>query len=244
VISRVTKSNGKAEWHSYGCDEHGVDGFPGATTVINRKSIPYLNEWFKKQGATAALRNLPALSQMVETSGEEAVVRFLAAAADKLRDDAGDRGTRVHAALEAIVTRQPYEMTEDIGPFVEGARKWLNDRRPRIVAAEFMVISETQRYGATGDLACVLDDELWILDWKTSKGVYETTALQLAAIARADHGSDGPVPPATRFGVLHVRADGTELVPFDVGDFEWQAFIACRVLYEWDRERSRRVKAA
>lgn len=244
MIRRETKRNGKAEWHAYACDEHGVSGFPGATTVINKKNVPTLGEWFKRMGATAALRNLPALSQMVATSGEDATVRFLAAAADKLRDDAGDRGTRVHAVLEAIVTRQPYEVTDDIAGHVEGARKWLNDRKPKIVAAEFMVISESQRYGATGDLACVLDGDLWILDWKTSKGVYETTALQLCAIARADHGEAGPVPPATRFGVLHVREDVTELVPFDVGDFEWRAFLACRDLYEWDRERSRKVKAA
>jgi hypothetical protein len=108
-----------------------------------------------------------------------------------------------------------------------------------------MVVSESERYGATGDLLAVLDGQLWILDWKTSKGVYETTALQLAAIARADHGEDGqPVPPATRFGVLHVRADGTELVPFDVGDFEWRALLACRDLFEWDKQRSRKVRAA
>lgn len=252
TISRTTKSNGRAEWHAYQCSgrietvpEHpAVSDLPGATTLIGRKNVPTLNDWFKKQGARAALLNLPALAQMVATSGEDATVRFLAGAADKMRDDAGTRGTDIHAALEAVVKRQPFEMTESIAGPVEGARKWLNDHRPQIVAAEFMVISESQRYGATGDLACVLDGDLWILDWKTSKGVYETTALQLAAIARADHGESGPVPPATRFGVLHVRDDVTELVPFDVTDAEWRAFLACRDLYEWDRERSRKVKAA
>jgi hypothetical protein len=238
VITRETKRRGDIEWHAYGCDEHDVSDLPGATTLIGRKNVPTLNNWLKAQGARAALRNLPALSQMVETSGEDAVVRFLAAAADKLRDDAGNRGTRVHAALDAIVKREPFETTEDIAGYVEGARKWLNDRKPTIVASEFMVVSESQRYGATGDLACVLDGEPWLLDWKTSKGVYETTALQLAAISRADHGA----PPATRFGVLHVRADVTELVPFDVTDREWQAFLACRDLFEWDRTRAKEVK--
>jgi hypothetical protein len=245
MIARLTKRRGDVEWHSYSCPDHGVADLPGATTLIGRKAVPTLNQWFKAQGARAALRNLPALSQMVETSGEDAVVRFLAAAADKLRDDAGAVGTQVHAALDAVVTRRPFEMTDAIAGHVEGARRWLNDRRPEVMASEFMVVSESERYGATGDLLAVLDGQLWILDWKTSKGVYETTALQLAAIARADHGEDGqPVPPATRFGVLHVRADGTELVPFDVGDFEWRALLACRDLFEWDKQRSRKVRAA
>lgn len=249
-IVRETKRRGEIEWHAYRCLPHLTGDLPGCTTIIGKKAKGFQFEnWLKKQGARAALKNLPALSQMVETSGEDAVIRFLATAADKLRDDAGDVGTRVHAAIEAIVRRQPFEIDDDIGPSVEGFRKWANDRRPKVIAAEFTVVSESERYGATGDLACVLDGELWLIDNKTSTGVYETTALQLAAIRWADHAGtpDGvyAVPQATRFGVLHVRPEGTELVPFDVRpDTEFRAFLACRDLYEWDRTRAKAVKEA
>lgn len=252
-VIRETKRRGEIEWHSYSCTEHGVSGFPGATTIINQKGKGWhFENWLKRQAAKAALRNLDALSQMVATSGEDAVIKFLAAAADKMRDDAGDAGTRVHAVIESIFKREPYTVDEDIATSVDGARRWLNANRPERyvidghIASEFMVVSESERYGATGDLLWVLDGELWLVDVKTSSGVYDTTSYQLAAIRWADHLGFGeqsyPMPPVTRFGVLHVRPEQTQLVPFDVRpDREWRAFLACRDLYEWDRERSREV---
>lgn len=247
-VVRETKRRGEIEWHAYSCGIHGVTDLPGCTTIINQKSKPGLETWFKRQGALAAVRQVGAIPSLLETATEDAVVKMLASAADKLRDTAGDMGTRVHEAVEAIVRRQPFEITDDIGPSVEGFRKWANDRKPKVMAAEFMVISEKHRYGATGDLACILDEDLWLIDVKTSTGVYETTALQLAAIRWADHSGKPEdakpyaVPQATRFGVLHVRPDGTQLVPFGVTEEDFGAFLACRTLYAWDRTRAKEVK--
>ena len=257
-VTRDTKTNGVLEWHAYHCTVHGVTDFPGATTIINKKGKGFRFEhWLKRQGALAAIRNLSALSQMVDTSGEDATVAFLGTAADKLRDDAGDRGTRIHHELDLILRRALDEALrgDDIRAPVDGARAWLNERRPDIKASEFMVISETHRYGATGDVVMEVDLREWglpqerglvLADWKTSGAVYDTTALQLAAIRWADHAGtpDGifKVPQATHFGVLHVMPTETKLIPFDVTDREFQAFLACRELYYWDRERSRKVK--
>ena len=146
-------------------------------------------------------------------------------------------------------------MTEDIGPSVEGFRKWANDRKPVVKASEFMVISETHRYGATGDLVMVIDLREWgrpgekglvLADAKTGY-LADTIALQLAAIRWADHAGTPEgiyrVPQATHFAALAVRPEGTELVPYDVTEAEFAAFLACRDLYEWDKKRSRKVKS-
>ena len=67
-------------------------------------------------------------------------------------------------------------------------------------------------------------------------------------IAYADHagmpGSDKAykVPEFTRFAALSVKPEGTVLVPYDVTDAEFEAFLDCKGLYDWDRQRSRKVK--
>jgi hypothetical protein len=254
-VTRETKRRGDIEWHAYSCAIHGISDLPGATTVMNQKAKPSLVNWFKKQGALATVRNLEGLPTLLETIGEEAVIEAMAKAADKLRDDKGDSGTRVHSVIESIFKRQPYTVEDDIGPSVEGFLKWANDRKPEIKASEFMVISDTHRYGATGDAALVVDLREWglpheralvLVDAKTGY-LADTIAFQFAAIRWADHsglpGDPKPyaVPQATHFAALAVRPDGTELVPYDVTETEFRAFLACRDLYEWDRQRSRQV---
>ena len=254
-LVRETKRRGDIEWHSYACYIHGTADLPGCTTIIGKKDKPQLANWFKKQGALAAVRNIAGLPQLLETIGEQAVVEAMAKAADKLRDEKGDSGTRIHSVIEAIFKRQPFELDDDIAPSIAGFEKWVHDRKPEVKASEFMVVSETHRYGATGDAALVVDLREWglpheralvLVDAKTGY-LADTIAYQFAAIRWADHsglpGDPKPyaVPQATHFAALAVRPDGTELVPYDVGPAEFKAFLACRDLYEWDRQRSKQV---
>lgn len=255
-LTRETKRRGDIEWHAYHCHIHDCGGLPGCTTIINKKAKPQLERWFKKQGALAAIRNIEGLPKLLETIGEDALAEAMGKASDKLRDDKGDSGTRIHAVIEAIFKQRPYGVEDDIGASIEGFRKWANDRRPEIKASEFMVISETHRYGATGDAVLVTDLREWglphekaliLVDAKTGY-LADTIAYQFAAIRWADHAGvpDDPkpyaVPPATHFAALAVRPDGTELVPYDVRpDTEFKAFLACRDLYEWDKTRAKEV---
>jgi hypothetical protein len=252
TITRETKRRGDIEWHAYHCDEHGAEGFPGCTTMIGKKDKGFpFQTWLKRQGALAALKNMEALHAMVETSGEEATTKFLAAAADKLRDDAGDRGTRIHDCADKMWQREPFKPEPDIFVDVEHLRDWANGRKPKVLASEFAVISETHRYGATGDLLIETDLREWgkpkeratiLIDVKTSKAAYAETALQLAAIRWADH-SEAPIEKATHFGVLHVRPERTVLIPYDVTARDFDAFLACADLYYWDKTRAKEVKA-
>ena len=67
-------------------------------------------------------------------------------------------------------------------------------------------------------MAWWLDDELWSVEYKTGKEAYPETAMQLAALNRADWaGKPGDpkkyrIPKATRFGVLWIRPEAAELI--------------------------------
>jgi hypothetical protein len=239
----------RSETHKYRWN--GGSWQPGVTTVIRAldKSGPLVG-WAKRETAACAVRNLEMLDTMVRSGGPEAATRWLAAIPDFQRDTAANLGTRVHALAEAIARKVEVEVDEDAAPFVTAYLRWRDIYKPRVVNAEFMVYSETHRYGGTADLAAKINGELWLIDIKTGKGAYAETALQLAGLHHADFAgrpNDAKrykVPPATRFGVLHVRPEGAELIPYDVTETEFAAFLACRQLHDWLELRAPGIKMA
>lgn len=76
-----------------------------------------------------------------------------------------------------------------------------------------------------------------MVDIKTGKGVYDETALQLAAYSRADlwhaDGAEGQPPEVEAAYVAHVRADETVLVPVDISYSTFSAFLYLLGVWRW-----------
>lgn len=222
---------------------------PGVTSVIKTldKSGPLVG-WAKRETAACAVRNLPLLTTMVNDGGPEAATKWLSAIPDYQRETAAELGTLIHAMAEALHRKQDIEVTPETEPFVTAYLRWRAVYKPRVLNAEYMVYSEAHRYGGTADMAAVINGETWLIDIKTGKGAYAETGLQLAALHNADWAgrTDDPrkyrIPPATRFGVLHIRPEGAELIPYDVGPDEFAAFLACRRLTDWLELRAPVIK--
>lgn len=226
------------EKHRYSWN--GSTKVPGVTTVIKSldKSGPLVG-WAKRETAACAVRNLPLLTTMVKDGGPEAATKWLTAIPDYQRDAAANLGTLVHALAEAISREQEIEVDATTEPFVTAYLRWRDLYKPTVLNTEYMVYSEKHRYGGTADMAAKINGEVWLIDIKTGKGAYAETALQLAALHYADWtGRAGDpkkyrIPPATRFGVLHVRPEEAVLIPYSVTEAEFDAFLACRRLYDW-----------
>jgi hypothetical protein len=222
---------------------------PGVTSVIKAldKSGPLMG-WKAREVASCAIRNLDLLQKMVTDGGAPAAIDWLKRTPDHQRDTAADLGTRVHSFAEAISRGIPIEVDDAALPFVESYQKWRSVYKPVVLNAEYMVYSETHRYGGTADAAMRINGEIWLVDYKTGSGAYAETALQLAALHNADWAGlpNDPkkyaIPKATRFGVLHVRPEQAELIPYDVTDAEFRAFLACRYLTDWLELRAPAIK--
>jgi hypothetical protein len=229
--------------HRYQCFIHSSPSFVGATTIMKMMRAGYTLERYKKrQPLIAALREIEELPKMLKSlAGFDGTVDFFVKAGDEASTEKREIGTRTHKAIEDYVKGQPVTLDPAIERHFEGFERWWVNRKAVVKASEFMVISERERYGATGDLAVVIDGDYWGIDVKTG-GAWPETGMQLAAIRMADHaGRPGDpnayaVPATTRHGVLVVTADGTELVEYHIRpDREWEAFLACRTLYEYDK---------
>ena len=216
---------------------------PSVTTIIGivDKSGPLIG-WAKRITAEAAVDNRDQLATWMELGGRDGAISLLTKAASVKRDKAADVGTRVHALAESIARGVPVELTDEERPYLAAYQRFLADWEPRYLAAEEMVVSLTHYYGGTFDAIVEMAGDTWLIDYKTSKGTYPETALQLSAYAGADFiGRPGDpkryeFPPITAYGVLHLRPENGgqyEVIPYNVTQATFNAFLYARRLYEW-----------
>ena len=225
------------EQHHYFLDGQGP--IASVTTILQvvDKSGPLIG-WAKRITAEAALKHRNELAGWVESFGDDSAVQMLTKAATVIRDRAANAGSEIHPYAEAIARGQDVEVPEDLAPYVAAYRTWIARFEPEFLAAEEMVCSLEHGYAGTLDAIVEIAGETWLLDYKTSKGVYPETALQLAAygaaefIGRPADPNRYALPEIHQYGVLHIRPEGYELVPFDVtGAFE--AFLSAKALSSW-----------
>jgi hypothetical protein len=226
----------------------GAGPWPGVTSITKVLDAPALTYWKMNQVAQAAIASAEQLIRDREAGKVDAAVKYLTT----LSTSAMDRGSRIHAAIEQILRREPVTIDPRDEAAVAGARAWLNaqvrehGRRP--LEVEAYLLHETLGYGGTCDLIAELDGEVWLLDWKTGSSVatpdgtvYRDHRLQLAAyanaefIARVNDPERYPLPAIQRFGLVHVTDGGTRLYEANVTPRDWVAFRACLNLWDWHK---------
>jgi len=223
--------------HNYWIDGRGP--IPSVTTILRvvDKSGP-LTGWAKRVTAEAAIDHRAELDGWVEIGGRDGAVALLTKAASTVTERAATTGTDIHRLAEAITRGLDVVVSETQAPYVAAYRAFIRDFEPEFLAAEEMVCSVTHRYAGTLDAIARIAGETWLLDYKTSRGIYPETALQLAAYGAAEFiGRPGTaqrfaIPAIDRSGMLHLRPDGYELVPFDL-DCAFEAFLAAKALTDW-----------
>lgn len=135
---------------------------------------------------------------------QEIIDRLTAAklTVNHVKESAGDRGTNVHKALERYaetgVMPDPQFWPANERGYVEGVAEFIRDAQPKIELSEVMVAS-LEGWAGRFDAVAEIDAEVnvrcypkrkpkrervtgrWLLDLKTSKGVYESYKIQVAA---------------------------------------------------------------
>lgn len=213
---------------------------PSVTTIIGvvDKSGPLVG-WAKRITAEAAVDHRAEIEGWVTLSGRDGAIAMLKTVAVAQRDKAANAGTDVHQLAEAIARGQEVLVPEELAPYIASYRGFLDDFGPEFLAAEEMVADLTHGYAGTLDAIARIAGEVWMLDIKTSKGVYPETALQLAAYGHAEFiGRPGTeqkfrIPEIDRWGVIHVRPEKYELIEMEVTRSTYGAFLAAKAIHDW-----------
>ena len=220
---------------------------PGVTGILQVLAKPAIVPWAQRIVAEAAIAHRGELEKWVSVGGAEGAVSLLKKAAETQRDAAANRGSAVHSLAEAIVKGQPVTVPEELAPYVTAYQSWIEAFQPDFLAIEEMVCSLEYGYAGTLDSIAVIAGETWLLDIKTSKGYYPDTALQLAAyghaefIGRPNDPVQYAIPEIQQYGVIHVRPEGAELIPYDVTHVDFAAFLAAKRAHHWQSTRASKV---
>jgi len=202
---------------------------PGVTTIIGRfKDSGGLLWWAFEQGKSAERGEINSLY-------------------DK-RDEAADNGTMAHELVERHINRQALpkreKITDQAWQGYENYLKWAQNNNMRVIEQEMNLVSEAYKFGGCPDaIGLDADDNLCLIDWKTSNGVYQDYIIQLAAYRQLweENYPDRPITGGfhlCRFSKEH--ADFTHHYWSELNDALDQ-FKLFRQAYELDKILKKRV---
>ncbi len=129
--------------------------------------------------------------------------------AEALKTAAGDKGSKVHKAIEDLLPEIDSKGTKPGKTIAHNAKyinnssgqeeelsvqeydaiisfaSWFNEVKPEVLLKEVTVISTLHDYAGTADLICKIGDETWLIDFKTSANIWPEFELQLSAYKTA-----------------------------------------------------------
>jgi hypothetical protein len=190
---------------------------PSVTNVIGIMDKPALPRWAAKMVAERAMQLKHSLARMDDSE----VVDTLKGAPWSKSQRAADRGTDIHGYLEARLNRwEPEPLSDDAMPYKFAADDWFDSVGASFEDVQTEVTLFHPNYAGTTDLIGTLDGRVNIVDFKTSKAIYDEAALQLAALAGCYTLADGTTVPwrdgsgfmgdVPRLVVVRIGMDGWE----------------------------------
>lgn len=117
--------------------------------------------------------------------------------AEALKESAGDRGTRIHHAIEDLLRGVPIqhnavydgvELSVDEYWAVMTFKSWWKTLPPdtELLGMEYVVWNKEHGYAGTVDLKLKIGGLVWIIDIKSSKSVWPEHILQVSSYRHAD----------------------------------------------------------
>lgn len=220
--------------HSYTIDGEKADG---VTTIIGKGCPkPALVGWASKVVAEhVASMDADSFADMKDEFGTDGMVKILKGLPNKLRDEAADRGKRVHTYAEKMLDGRPVDHLVAEGPYVEAVAMFIEQWKPKVLLQETPVFSRRWKYAGQFDFIADLPDGRRVLfDWKTTgSGIWPETAMQLAAYRNADFyiGTDGVTEvPMSEIGIdecmaVWLRPGAYSVIPVDTSEAVFRAFL-------------------
>jgi len=130
-----------------------------------------------------------------------------------LKEQAGKKGSRVHHGIEILLQGNTLSMTDSLPdndgqaaePSVEEWESlmafvsWFEETKPEIIATEQVVMNKTLWFAGTLDFKCKINDEIWIVDWKTGQNIWPEYNIQLSGYKSCEGMED-----VQKLGILQI----------------------------------------
>ena len=241
-----------ADGHSY---QHVPTGryFPGVTTVMKARGKAWMGPWMLKSMETA-LKDKWKADTSYPLSARDAIIAESKGAHKKVSQTAREAGTDAHAMIaDAIQNRMRGEkgiMFSDkrVGDAeamnaVAAFAKWDADYSPIYLLSERPVCDLIHWYAGTLDVLAEIGGLLTVVDFKTSKDIYNENWVQLAAYQQALSGWINR-PVEQRMVVLCPKDGQPYKAPTAPRSFDndFGVFTACLTIHRddqwWEEQRA------
>ena len=171
--------------------------------------------------------------------------------AEAIKTAAGDRGSRVHRAIQDLVEgrevtidakypssndEEPKELTFEEYDAVLSFARWHKETKPEFLAWEFPVWGDG--YAGTVDLLCRIDGIKYIVDFKTSAYIWPSHELQVSAYKAALKLEAPPMLPEEeiKLAILQVGYKlNKKRFKFTEIDDQYKEFLAAKLI--WAKEQ-------
>jgi hypothetical protein len=217
---------------------HPVTGdlVPSVTNVLSILNKPALVGWAAKQVATMAAD----MREVLPSMKHDECVDLLKGAASRTSNRAGSRGTDVHEwVAQRLLGGPPPTLTGQAHEYQAAAENWLDETKPEPITVETSMFHAL--YAGTCDAVVSMNGERWLLDFKTSSGIYGEAALQTAALSRCflwhHEGSVIEAQPVDRVGVVRFAPNGKwEMKEVKEPEAHFSAFLSLIDVWHWQHD--------
>ena len=180
----------------------GEDGkqYASVTTILNVINKPALIPWAKKQSLDKVRYVLQnhvmnnTLPEIKSTDDIDAIINEASKTPDQVLQTAGDFGSQAHALIEKVINARINNEKEPVIPVdlkvvMDSFEMFCEQYNPVFIGSEVQVCSDGMYYAYAGtvDAVIVHEGRPIVIDFKTSKGIYDEHRLQVGAYSYALH---------------------------------------------------------
>lgn len=199
------------------------EGYPSVTTILKVLAKPEIDWWAGK------------IRYEYYSANPDATIGEFMDAPNKVMRKAGDEGSIAHNLIDESFKLNPYDkakQNDKVQAYLEGFEKFQDLHQPIVIETEGTVYSHTEKFAGTYDGLFKIGGQVWLIDWKTSNGIYWTHKVQLVAyyMALKEMGKH-----VDNMGIVQLKNNGEFLLE-KVGQVEndidlFEAFKSAKYLY-------------
>lgn len=168
-------------------EKNGVE-YPSVTTILGILDKPALLSWASNCAVDYIQENLEAVKDPMDVHRGEQILQEARKAYATKRDDAASSGTQAHHAIEAYIhglDPSEYLVSDESKKAFEAFKSWEDKNHVQWLETECEVVSENHGYAGRFDAIAMINGHKYLVDFKTSKGVYDEMRYQVSAYLQA-----------------------------------------------------------
>ena len=197
---------------------NGVE-YPSVTTITGMLDKPALLGWAANCAVDHITENLVVVRDPTRNVHEvEAVLETARKAYVQKKDKAATAGTMVHDAIEAYVNGDSYDfllehpdsdIAEKTARGFEAFLSWERKNHVKWLESEVQVFCELEGYAGRFDAIAMVNDHRYLIDFKTSKGIWPEMPVQVCAYRQA-YNEMYPKNKVENLALLHLDKETAE----------------------------------